>query len=421
MTDSTAHPSKSPILLASMPEKIGPFIGTIIDRIPENWSENDRVRRAHIGINDDLLFSVSQHGDTAPDADATEGTRILVVPPLEELGSEALARAQDSLPDILEALASDVALLPVRVDDAGELRPVAFTDESTGDTDLHIYSSAASFFADKGGTDGLFVIRHGAALIDFAMNNTHILRRIVIDPQPANEYPTTIDLPLLAELLALSASDDEEEFGDDLEEAPPVAPTDLDLNLPSHWATIDLLLPEEERKDAIRRLVKKQTQRLSDAGAKLRLELRTWLERTAANATSKGGRQFSFLVARTQQAAAALNLVLYWHDLNAGAPTPAFELVERELRESAEANDDLVLVESDGDRLLRRARMRRGSRELGGDDIPLLIVDYWIEVPHDARHLAHIVFSTPHVFARTEILELCDAIALGCTWIVDDE
>lgn len=429
-----------PVLLESMPANVGPIIGKIVEQVPEaadatvtdaeaTTPEAGGIRRAEAGFDADLVFSLALQGEAAA-PQVPEGVRVLPVAPLKELGSQALAEASGSLADILDALADDVAILPVGLDEQGEIRPIAFTDPGTGLPDLHIYSSAEAYCADRHGTEGLFVIRHGAVLVDYVVSDADSFHQLVIDSAPDKEEADAIDVFVLQQLLVMTqpplGEDEADAAGegedwDDVAARPARPAAAYVLDLPSHWATIDLTANEAKRKDQIQALVKKQTVQLSDAGAQLRHEMRTWLARTASDAAAQGGREFAFLVARTNQAAAALNVVTYWHSVGTSGKATAFELLEQKLRAEAGPEDDLVLVETADDRLLRHTRTVQGATEVGGGNTPLLMADYWLEVPGDPITLAHLVFTTPHLFARKEILELCDAVALGGSWFYPEE
>ena len=76
----------------------------------------------------------------------------------------------------------------------------------------------------------------------------------------------------------------------------------------------------------------------------------------------------------------------------------------------------------EGDQIIRHTRTRRGNSELGGKDISLLLIDYWIAVPQaGASSLAQVSFSTPHLPAREAILALADSLVLAGTWVGTEE
>ena len=54
---------------------------------------------------------------------------------------------------------------------------------------------------------------------------------------------------------------------------------------------------------------------------------------------------------------------------------------------------------------------------LGGQDVPLLLVDYWAEAP-GKQSVARLAFSTPHVGIRDEMLRLTDKVLFSTEWIL---
>lgn len=420
MAITSSFRRERPLLIEELPQGPGPVIGRITEML-STTAPTPLLRTGEVLVDDDLVFTLAHADGTILDQEVSDGRRILPIAPLEEFGSPALAASEGDLANILDAFADDIVLLPVAYNEEGTLCLLVFGGEDgEASGELRIYSSAAALAADDHGSDKLFIVRHGASLVDFLVRNTALIDRILIDPRPDREEPVSLATSLLADLLIMFS----EESEPDEDVLPPVedeplsaAPTAYRLNLPSHWARIDLRLTAEARKRRIREIVRMQTKHLSDAGAKLRQEIRAWTERAADEAERNGGSEFSFLLARTKDAAAAISLVSYWHSVPSNGIS-AFDAMREQLLLETRSDDDLVLVEAHADQMLRWKRTRTGAAELGGAETPLLMIDYWIAIPNDDTRLAHVSFSTPHTFAEDSILALSDAIVLAGSWVL---
>ncbi len=370
-----------------------------------------------VEVDEDALF-VLDSSPAAPSTSAPAG--ILTVPPLPEVGSSALATAvtQQDLPSVLEALAWDLALVPVRVVD-GAVRPVALASPDDDGLVLPVFSSAQAV-SHSVLRDEFFVARLGAALVDTAATHREELRTLLIDEgSPASFSLKVAFLAAVLDDFAQEASDEDVE-ANGLGDLPSFeGATSLDLNLPEHWAHLDLSASDDRLKARIREVVKAQTRTLSDAGALLRQDMRSWLLRAAIQARAADGRDFAVLLARSSQAATALSVVNYWHAAPPGLRTGLLEAITNQVVEAKESSDELVLIDRPGDRVLRRLRHSRGASELGAQEMPLLLVDYWLPTPDDTA-VAHVAFSTPHVELADPILALSDAIVLSATWARKD-
>lgn len=421
MAITSSFRSERPLLIDKLPQGPGPVIGRITEML-STTAPIAPLRTGEVSVDDDLVFILAHPDGAIPDLGVVDGRRILPIAPLEDFGSPALAASKGDLANILDAFAEDIVLLPVAYNEEGTLCLLVFGGEEGEEApgELRIYSSAAALAADDRGCEGLFIVRHGAALVDFLVKNTPAIDRILIDPRPDREEPVSLATSLLADLLVMFSEESEpdEDVLLPVEDEPlSAAPTAYRLSLPSHWARIDLRLTAEARKRRIREIVRMQTKHLSDAGAKLRQEIRAWTERAAGEAERNGGSEFSFLLARTKDAAAAISLVSYWHSVPSNGIS-AFDAMREQLLLETRSDDDLVLVEAHGDQMLRWKRTRTGAAELGGAETPLLMIDYWIAVPNDDTRLAHVSFSTPHTFAEDSILALSDAIVLAGSWVL---
>jgi len=367
-------------------------------------------------IREDLVFRLLQQtpepGTGSPAVTGLAGDVELPAAALPELGSPELAEAlgRRDYPGVLEALAYGVAVVPVvRTADGIEAR--AFANHA--ELDFQIFSSAATletFLGDA--TERSFVLRAGAAIVDFVVSRAEQLSKLVIDS--AGPHPMSISVADLVAMLSVPGDVDELPA----ESEPPGQIGGFEVPLDANWGLLDLA-DLDNRTEQIKKMVKEQTRSLSDQGASLRHDMRSWLARTADQAASAGGRQFAFLLARTKQAAAAVTMVTYWHEFGVGmgAESP-IDRVGDHLVNTADAGDELVKLAVEGDQIIRHARTRSGNPELGGKDVNLLLVDYWIAVPGtSSSSLAHVSFSTPHVAAREAILALADSLVLAGSWV----
>lgn len=425
--DSPGHQ----ILLPDLPVDIGPFVGRIeVDTTTAGTGEAGRASAAEgrIEVDADLVFSLAASEDQAGLGSRVGDYRILPVAPLQSLGSRILEAAQEDPADALEALAEEPVALPVAFDDDGVLRLIAWRADEDAKTELNIYSSAAAVLNDFAATGPLFIFRHGASLVDYVGRRTDLISSVAVDPVP--EGADRVVFP--SELFALIRSDaeaaTEKELGGpartsapEQDGGPQSAPTGFTLNLSGDWARIDLTADNAERERWIHRLVKDRTRQLSDAGALLRQEMRAWLDDASSQAKANGGLEFAFSTARIRSVTLALSVVTYWRTIMTDNPDGAFATMRAHMEESSAPDDELTVVDSGGDRVLRAIRNRFGAPELGGSDVPMLFLDYWIEVPGDPLALAHIAFSTPHVAIRETVTALCDAIALQGAWTFPGE
>ncbi|MCE1174896.1 MAG: SseB family protein [Propionibacteriales bacterium] len=410
----------STVALGGLPAGIG-SIATVISAEPAVAPTRPELVDAELVIRDDLVFRLVSDSAGAAAVPAVDPRIDAELPAaaLTELGSPELAAALAArdYPAVLEALAYGVVVVPVLHAETG-LQALGVGGEGGG-LDCCIFSSAATletFVADS--TERSFVTRAGAAVVEFVVAEADRLSRLVIDP--AGPHPMAIRVADLVAILSVPTGEVEPALDD------PALPADIagfEVPLDANWGVLDLSADAASRGDQIKQLVKVQTRSLSDQGASLRHDMRGWLTRTADQAASAGGRQFAFLLAHTKQAAAAVTMVSYWHELGAGvgAESPIDRLGDH-LVDTADAADELVKLDVAGDRVIRHTRVRHGNAELGGGEIPLLLIDYWVAVPQEgASSLAHVSFSSPHVPAKDAIQTLADTLVLAGTWVAAEE
>lgn len=425
--DSPVHQ----ILLPDLPVDIGPFVGRIeVDTTTAGTGEAGRASAAEgrIEVDADLVFSLAASEDQAGLGSRVGDYRILPVAPLQSLGSRILEAAHEDPADALEALAEEPVALPVAFDDDGVLRLIAWRADEDAKAELNIYSSAAAVLNDFAATGPLFIFRHGASLVDYVGRRTDLISSVAVDPVPGGADRVVFPSELFALIRSDAEAATEKELGGpartsapEQDGGPRSAPTGFALNLSGDWARIDLTADNAERERWIHRLVKDRTRQLSDAGALLRQEMRAWLDDASSQAKANGGLEFAFSTARIRSVTLALSVVTYWRTIMTDNPGGAFATMRAHMEESSAPDDELTVVDSGGDRVLRAIRNRFGAPELGGSDVPMLFLDYWIEVPGDPLALAHIAFSTPHVAIRETITALCDAIALQGAWTFPGE
>ena len=419
------------ILLPDLPIDIGPFVGRIeVDTTTAGAGEAGRASAAEgrIEVDADLVFSLAASEDQTGLGSRVGDYRILPVAPLQSLGSRILEAAHEDPADALEALAEEPVALPVAFDDDDVLRLIAWRVDEDAKAELNIYSSAAAVLNDFAATGPLFIFRHGASLVDYVGRRTDLISSVAVDPVPGGADRVVFPSELFALIRSDAEAVTEKELGGPSRTSAPErsvgprpAPTGFALNLSGDWARIDLTADNAERERWIHRLVKDRTRQLSDAGALLRQEMRAWLEDAMSQAKANGGLEFAFSTARIRSVTLALSVVTYWRTIMTNNPGGAFATMRAHMEESCAPDDELTVVDSGADRVLRAIRNRFGAPELGGSDVPMLFLDYWIEVPGDPLALAHIAFSTPHVAIRETITALCDAIALQGAWTFPGE
>lgn len=398
--------------------------------------------------------------------DATDGVgqptgcaRTVPVAAVPEVGSTALAAAlaAEDVPAIGQALRHDVVVVPILRLADGEVQNRVFEapEGSVRPFELGVFSSAqtlAAFLADA--PDRQFALRPGTSLVPFLTEHLGVIERVTFDPagphpmastpedvllalapQPGDDDVAWVSAPLVGLHARLDGTPGETADPHVCEEERPehLPPLDLrdaavvarvraegfDLSLPPQWFVVDLADPARRQKQ-IRSLVRRQTGVLSDRGARLRRDLRDWLDRTGEHAASAGGRLFAFLVQRDPRAAAALALVLYWYDLGPEiGGKPHLQRIADRLESGLRDGDTLVRSSTPAGPLVRHAHVERGAVELGAQHHALLVVDHWLAAP-GGRGIVQLSFSTPHVDAREIVMMLADAVVLATAWVVSD-
>ncbi|MFI2104614.1 SseB family protein [Isoptericola sp. NPDC019693] len=331
------------------------------------------------------------------------------------------------------ALRSDPVVVPVlpREDDTPQVRVFAAPEGATLPYALCLFSTPGAlerFLADDPAR--AYSLRRRDSLVPFLRRHGAVLDRVVVDPGSTHEM--TLGVAELSDTLGPGDAADSTGLADStgagisIEGLHAMASVDepggsrgigIELNLPDHWALIDLE-DEAQRDLQIRAIVKQQGAALGDRGAGLRRDLREQLTAVAAKASAAGGQVMAYLVLPGKDAALALSLTLYWHDLGpeAGEVTHLQRIHDR-LHPRLGPDDELTVTDTLSGPFLRHVRVGRGAGELGGQDVPLLLVDYWAPAP-GARSVARLAFSTPHVEIRDAILGLTDKVLFATEWLM---
>ncbi|MCX7523083.1 hypothetical protein OSC27_12455 [Microbacterium sp. STN6] len=355
----------------------------------------------------------------------------------DDVGSQRLASAlaAQDVAAIGQALRHDMVVVPLLPQQSGDSQIRVFESADTGGPapyDLCLFSSTAALALYLGESEiRQFALRRGASLQPFLEQYASVIDRVVFDPAGPHPIAASPEDVLLS--LRPQPGDDDVAWAasvgaparesESLDEFPADAdPTrsrvvGLDIALSGDWFVITLT-DEKERDAQIAALVKKQLARVESA-RRLRAELERWLRSACQRAASGGGRFLAFLLQRTREAALALNVAMYWHELGpAIGDTSHLERMTQRLRGELENDDELLGAESDAGPFVRHTRVTRGAGEVGGSELPLVVIDYWLAFP-DSRGLSLLSFSSPHVEQRAELQRLADNIVLRGAWVLE--
>ena len=345
----------------------------------------------------------------------------------------AAALAAEDRDAVGRALRDDAAVVPIlqREDGTPQVRVFPAPEDAARPYTLCLFSTTQAlepYLEDD--PVRAFSLRRRDSLLPFLHRHGAVLDRVVVDP--AGPHPMTLGVDEVVAALGPGSDADPTGLADDtgagisIEGLHAMASVDepggsrgigIELHLPDHWAMIDLE-DEAQRDQQIRAIVKQQGAALGDRGAALRRDLRDRLLAVAAQASAAGGQVMAYLVLPGTEAALALNLTLYWHDLGpeAGGVTHLQRINDR-LRPRLSPGDELSTTETLSGPFLRHVRVAPGAAELGGQDVPLLLVDYWAPAP-GAQAVARLAFSTPHVEIRDAILGLTDKVLFATEWLM---
>jgi hypothetical protein len=346
----------------------------------------------------------------------------------------ALALATGDRAAVGQALHDDAVVVPIldREDGTPQVQVFPAPEGAEKPYQLHLFSSTqtlSAFLQDA--PDRAFSLRRRESLAPFITRHGAALEQVVIDP--AGPSPMTLGTTeILAALDPEPPADDPTGMFDEtgsgisgealhalgtVEDPGGYRGIGIELNLPDHWSMIELDEPER-RERQIREIVKKQTVKLSDRSAPLRRDLREKMIEVADKAEAAGGKIMAYLLLPGQETALALNLTLYWHDLGPEAGTAShLQRVQDRLTSGLGPDDALTRTETLSGPFLRHIRQSQGAEEVGGQDLPLLLIDYWAEAP-GKQAVARLAFSTPHIGIRDEMLRLTDKVLFSTEWIL---
>jgi hypothetical protein len=367
---------------------------------------------------------------------APEGHVPATVDPQPGVGSPALALAlaAGDRAAVGRTLRDDAVVVPIldREDGTPQVQVFPAPEGSAKPYQLHLFSSTqtlSAFLQDA--PDRAFSLRSRDSLAPFITRHGAALEQVVIDPAGPN--PMTFGpAEVLAALDPQPPADDPTGMFDEtgsgisgealhalgtVEDPGGYRGIGIELNLPDHWAMIELDEPEQ-RDRQIREIVKQQTVKLGDRSAPLRRDLREKMIEVADKAEAAGGQIMAYLLLPGQETALALNLTLYWHDLGPEAGTAShLQRVQDRLNSDLGQEGVLTRTETLSGPFLRHVRHSRGAEEVGGQDLPLLLIDYWAEAP-GKQSVARLAFSTPHIGIRDEMLRLTDKVLFSTEWIL---
>lgn len=352
----------------------------------------------------------------------------IVVAATTEVGSAHLAVALENqdVEAIGRALRLDFVVVPLLRSKVGvlETRVFAAADSPAGAPrfNLCLFSSTetfAEFISDI--SDREFALQRGAALVPFLIQHADFLNAVVFDP--AGPHTMSASVADVIAALEPQPGDDEaawvagdthpSEFRSDGD--PTLSRvTGFDLPLSGDWFSI--ALDDAAARDAsVKQLVNRQLKGLPAAPV-LRRELARWLTETCIRAAAGGAEFMAYLLQRNRTGALALNVVLYWQQLGpAQGGRTHLDSMAKWLSERLAPEAKLLSAVTPAGPLVRHSRVASASADVGTPDLPLLIVDYWIEFP-DHRGLCLITFSSPHVDLADTLLTLMDNIVLSGAW-----
>jgi hypothetical protein len=427
-------------VLGELPEGLGPSMASVdLEQGETDGSDSDGaaaspssaspVEHAGVSATDQLIFWLADPDSDRWSADVSglgEDFKLLPVAPLAQLGSAELGKALDGadFASVLEALGFDVVLVPVAVVN-GVPQVAGFQSAATdnadddmsapGAVDLFLFSSAGSLAAFLGSSaQRLFIAIHGVAMLGFLAEHPGVVRNVVFDA--AGPSPMQIPADDLGQLIDLDAPAPNLQV---IEE--PVDPDKVTgFELPFDdglWAVIDLE-DQERAADQVRGLVRRQTRSMGHAqnAGQIRFQLRGALDRVCKKAAGNGGQRLAFLLAGTDELAASLSVVSYWHDLsNVALGDMRLGMIQEWLVGQRQPDDRLTRISAGDTDILRNVRVRSKKTELDEQARPLLEADYWIPGP-DYGHVAQISFSTPMVPNASAVLKLADDLVLSGKW-----
>ncbi|MGY4644609.1 hypothetical protein [Cellulomonas sp. URHB0016] len=199
--------------------------------------------------------------------------------------------------------------------------------------------------------------------------------------------------------------------GDPTPLARPQRVAGITLVLPAAWWVVDLR-DEPARRRSIAALVEQQLGR-ADGAAALRADLRRHLEVAAIDAGALGGQLMAISLTRAGPVPIPASVTVY-RSRPGNTSNESLDDIEAALRGDPAAPGTVDAAEGPSGPVLRRTRIGSGTQDLGAQDVPMLLADYWLD-PGDGDGLVALTFSSPLVEARDALLELFDTVVASVT------
>ncbi|MBO9553607.1 hypothetical protein [Cellulomonas sp.] len=181
--------------------------------------------------------------------------------------------------------------------------------------------------------------------------------------------------------------------------------------LPATWWAVDLR-DEAARRRSIATLVGQQLGR-GDELAALRADLRRHLEVVAIDAAALGGQLLAISLTRAGPVPIPASVAVY-RALAGDRARETLANVEAALRAEPATSDTVDAAQGPHGPVLRRTRTASGAAEIGAQDVPMLLADYWLDLG-DGAGLVSLTFSSPLVEAREALLPLFDTVVASVT------
>ena len=175
--------------------------------------------------------------------------------------------------------------------------------------------------------------------------------------------------------------------------------------LPDDWAVLDLE-DDAARTACVEELVARQLAGVPEL-APLRAAMRQELLRSTERAARAGGVLMALAAASAGGPSVPASLTVYRVP---GSLDARGRVAMTGVLASDEPGHTLDLGEGPAGTVLRRVRPTGASSGLTGDrEVPALVADYWVE-PTPGAQLVYLVFSSPLVDLRDELLGLFDTV-----------
>jgi len=193
-------------------------------------------------------------------------------------------------------------------------------------------------------------------------------------------------------------------------------PTDVGVVVPGDWWLVPLI-DEEARRRGIRGLIDRQFDGVDDQ-PHLKHELRQRLSVSCAEAAAANGRLMAISMGQVGGLPLSATMTTYWIPLGSPAGSSHLDDLTANLVAIDEGVDGIRYDKAEFGAGAALRRVRRATSDdptLTEEPTELLLVDYWIEVPHRGG-LAQLTFSSPMVMWEEPLVALFDAVAGTAHW-----